>query len=220
MARRTQRTARTAELAFDAITIEGGLLAADWLARVAQLKAPQQDPADYGVPKGLELRDEIGRYWRVAQAHWSEFEAGRKAEVEPHALARRFVVSLLREAFGFSDVAERPLLVAQASLGLEDDDDRRRPVELKGRAWPLTAIDDAGRVPLACAPAAAGLDSAHRHLGDEHRKRSAFGLIQEFLNVSDGGGPRPNLHRGALPGLRGGVARDAPVAVRRRRSCT
>ena len=91
MARRSLR-ARAAELAFDAISIEGGLLGADWLSRAAQLKAPQQNPADYGVPKGIELRDEIGRSWRIAQAHWAEFEAGRKAKAEPAALSRRFVL--------------------------------------------------------------------------------------------------------------------------------
>jgi hypothetical protein len=166
MARRLA-TARVAELAFDAIAIEGGLLAADWLSRAAQLKASQQDAADYGVPKGIELRDEIARSWRIAQAHWAEFEAGRKAKAEPDALSRRFVVSLLREAFGFSDLSER-----------------RARFDFDGRDWPLSAIDAAGRVPLACAPAGSGLDAPHRHLGDEHRKRSAFGLVQEFLNVS------------------------------------
>lgn len=176
---------RVAELAFDAIAIEGGLLAADWLTRAAQLKAPQQDPADYDVPKGLELRDEIGRYWRVAQAHWADFEAGRKAKADPNALARRFVVSLLRDAFGFSDLVERPPVRAESLLAGEPDEERRQPIDLDGRAWPLTAIDAAGRVPLVCAPAAAGLDSPQQHLGDEHRKRSAFGLVQEFLNVSE-----------------------------------
>ncbi|MEB2284050.1 MAG: restriction endonuclease [Polyangiaceae bacterium UTPRO1] len=166
MARRSP-TARAAALAFDAIAIEGGLLAADWLSRAAQLQAAKQDPANYDVPKGLELRDEIARSWRIAQAHWAEFEAGRKAKAELDSLSRRFVFSLLHDAFGFTDLA------ALAA-----------PLELEGRAWPLSAIDAAGRVPLACAPAGAGLDSPQRHLGDEHRKKSAFGLAQEFLNVS------------------------------------
>lgn len=39
-------------------------------------------------------------------------------------------------------------------------------------------------MPLVCAPTGTGLDTPHRHLGDEHKKRSAFGLLQEFLNVS------------------------------------
>lgn len=185
MARRPQRISRAAELAFDAITIEGGLLATDWLARAAQLKAPHQNPADYGVLKGLELRDEIGRYWRIAQALWAEFEAGRKTKAEPNALARRFVVSLLRDAFGFGDLVEAPPLRAERLFEGEPDEDRRQPIKLEGRDWPLTAIDAAGRVPLVCAPAGTGLDNPHRHLGDEHRKRSAFGLVQEFLNVSD-----------------------------------
>lgn len=176
---------RRPELAFDAITIEGSLLAADWLARVSQLKAPHQAPADYGVPKGLDLRDEIGRYWRVAQAHWADFEAGRKVKAEPNALSRRFIVSLLREAFGFSDLAERPPVSAASLLDAPRGDDARQPLERQGRAWPITAIDPAGRVPLVCGPAGAGLDSPHKHLGDEGRKRSAFGLIQELLNASD-----------------------------------
>lgn len=183
MARRPS-TARAAELAFDAISIEGGLLAADWLSRVSQLKAPQQDPADYGVPKGIELRDEIGRSWRIAQAHWADFEAGRKAKADPSALSRRFVVSLLREGLGFGDLAERPSVNPASLITGEPREDQRQPLELDGRVWPLTAIDVAGRVPLVCAPAGSGLDTPHRSLGDEHRKRSAFGLVQEFLNVS------------------------------------
>ena len=185
MARRTKHNTRSPELAFDAISIEGGLLAADWLARAAQLKAPRQAPADYGVPKGLELRDEIGRYWRIAQAHWKDFEAGRKAKAEPNALAGRFVISLLREVFGFSDLVELP--TAQID-GLTTGDTPKtwpQPLVLDGRVSPLTAVDSAGRVPLVCAPAGAGLDSPHRRFGDERRKRSAFGLVQEFLNVAE-----------------------------------
>jgi hypothetical protein len=173
MARRSP-TARAAELAFDAISIEGGLLAADWLSRVAQLKAPQQDPADYGVPKGIELRDEIGRSWRIAQAYWAEFEAGRKAKADPEALSRRFVLALLREALAFSDLVER-----DQALVLDE------------RSFPLTAIDGAGRVPVVTVAAPSersskksALDEPNAHLGDDHKKRSAFGLMQEFLNVS------------------------------------
>lgn len=183
--RGTHRALRGAEIAFDAIAIEGGLLAADWLARVAQLGAPHQDPSDYGVLKGLELRDEIGRYWRIARAHWSDFAAGLESQAEPDALARRFMLALLRDAFGFADLAERPPRSAVTPLSSDPADGSREPVMLGGLAWPLTAIDPAGRVPLVCAPAGSGLDTPHPHLGDDHRKRSAFGLIQEFLNTAD-----------------------------------
>ena len=185
MPSRTTRPARAAEVAFEALTIEGGLLAADWLARIALLRAPHQEPADYGVPKGLELRDEIGRYWRIAQAHWSDFEAGTQAGADPQARAHRFIIALLRDAFGFQDLAERPLLAASTLPLGEPEHGRREPLVLGERSWPLAAIDPAGRVPLVCAPAGSGLDTPQAHLGDGNRRQSAFGLLQEFLNTSE-----------------------------------
>ena len=65
------------QLAFDALSIEGRLLGAEWLGKVAQLAASAQEPADYRIPKGLHIRDEISRGWRIAQACWQELEAGR-----------------------------------------------------------------------------------------------------------------------------------------------
>lgn len=56
----------TTELTFSAIRIEGSLLAADFLGRVARFEATGQAEADYDIPKGLKLRDEIGRYWKIA----------------------------------------------------------------------------------------------------------------------------------------------------------
>ena len=185
MAIRSHRTARDAELAFDALSIEGGLLAADWLARVAQLRAPLQSPGDYGIPKGLELRDEIGRYWRIAQAHWLDFATGRKAKAEPDALARRFMLALLRDAFGFTDLDACPPVSGDTLAFGGANDEGWAPVRLRDGAWPLAAIDSAGRIPFACAPVGLSLDTPHRALGDGHRKRSAFGLVQEFLNTSD-----------------------------------
>src|SRR5436190_16334795 len=91
---------REARLAFEAISIEGGLLSPEWLSRAAQLGAGSQAEADYRIPKGLNLRDEIGRFWRIAQAHWSDFAAGRIGGADPRALAERFVTALLRESFG------------------------------------------------------------------------------------------------------------------------
>jgi hypothetical protein len=65
MAKRTLQ-----ELAFTALTIEGGLLAPDFLNKVAHLEAKEQSEADYDIPRGLKLRDEIGRYWKIAQNLW------------------------------------------------------------------------------------------------------------------------------------------------------
>jgi hypothetical protein len=155
------------QLAFEALSIEGGLLSPDWLSRVAQLQAPHQSEADYRVPKGLNLRDEIGRYWRIAQAHWADFAAGRASRGDARALAARFVSALLRESFGFTS-----LTVVQ-------------PVVVAERSYPIGFSAVGGRVPVIIAPAASGLDSLSPVFGDGGRRRSAFGLAQEFLNAAD-----------------------------------
>ena len=186
MARRTQRATKATELAFDSISIEGGLLAPGWMVRVAQLGAKHQNPADYNVLRGLELRDEIGRYWRIAKAHWADFEAGLRAEADRNSLARRFTVRLLRDAFGFADLTEAQPPHRQTLFPLLSDEDLRQPFRIEERDWPLAALTQGGRVPLVCAPATEGLDSPQQRLGEERRRRSAFGLLQEFLNVSKG----------------------------------
>jgi hypothetical protein len=163
---------RETQLAFETLTIEGGLLSPEWLSRVAQLTAGQQAEADYRVPKGLTLRDEIGRYWRIAQAHWQEFAAGRaRPESKPdqaaaRALALRFVEALLRDCFGFASLATI------------------EPVVIDGRSYPIGLAAFDGRVPVVIAPAGAGLDAPFPFFGDGGRRRTAFGLTQEYLNAA------------------------------------
>lgn len=102
MSAKTKAQRAEAQLAFDALTIEGGLVSPEWLAKVAQLAASHQSEADYRIPKGLQLRDEIGRYWRIAQAHWAELVTGIERGADGRALAERFAAGLLRESFGFA----------------------------------------------------------------------------------------------------------------------
>jgi hypothetical protein len=156
-----------ARLAFEALSIEGGLLGAEWLGKVAQLAAPAQEPADYHVPKGLHIRDEIARSWRIAQACWNELEAGRSAGAEARALAERFLEALLRDALGFASLA------------------RAETRTIGERVYPVRFVALGERVPIVVAPAGVGLDTPLPALGDGHRRRSAFGLLQEILNASD-----------------------------------
>ncbi|MGC4122845.1 MAG: hypothetical protein QM765_51390 [Myxococcales bacterium] len=169
MAPRRKIKQREAQLAFEALTIEGGLLSPDWLARVAQLTAGDQAEADYRVPKGLNLRDEIGRYWRVAQAHWADFAAGASSKAAPHVVAEKLVTALLREVFGFTSLAPSA-----------------EPQVVEGRQYPVGHFALGKRVPVVIAPAAGGLDVAAPEFGDESRRRTAFGLCQEYLNAEPG----------------------------------
>jgi hypothetical protein len=167
MAPRRKVRAREAQLAFEALAIEGGLLSPEWLSKVAQLQAAHQAEADYRIPKGLALRDEIGRFWRIAQAHWSDFKAGREKQAEATALADSFILGLLRDAFGFGSIAKAD------------------PEVLGDRTYPIGHRALEGRVPVVVAPAASGLDVLSPAFGEDGRRRSAFGLAQEYLNADD-----------------------------------
>jgi N-6 DNA Methylase len=167
MATRKKTRAKEAQLAFEALSIEGGLLSPDWLSRAAQLAAGGQSEADYRVPKGLNLRDEIGRFWRIAQAHWGDFEAGRTAKADAKPLAERFLEGLLKDCFGFATLV------------------KAEPVVLADRSYPIGFAALGGRVPVVVAPAGSGLDSLSPAFGDGVRRRTAFGLAQEHLNAAD-----------------------------------
>ena len=174
-----------ARIAFDALSIEGGLLGADWLGKVAQLRASAQEPADYRVPKGLHIRDEIARSWRIAQACFQEMEAGRASGGNARALAERFVEAFLRDALCFATVM------------------RVEPKTIGERVYPVPFFALGDRVPVVVAPAGAGLDTPLPELGDDRRRRSAFGLLQEVLNAS-----RAALWGLATDGLSLRIARD------------
>ena len=166
MARRTQ-----AQIEFDAITLEGSLLAPEWPARVAALEAPAQAPADYGIPKGLQLRDEISRYWRIAEALWAELSTARAhTGHDTEAATRRFVEQFLRQVLGFNDLAA-------ASTRRVDDRVFRLAFEALGE-----------RVPVVVAAHDEPLDEPVTRHGDPERgvrRRSAWGTLQEYLNARD-----------------------------------
>ena len=155
-----------ARISFDALSIEGGLLGADWLGRVAHRQARAQEPADYRIPKGLEIRDEIARSWRIAQSCFRDLEAGLAAGGDARTLAERFVEPLLRDAFGFASIA------------------RAEPRTIGEHDYPVAYSALGDRVPVVVAPAGAGLDTLLPVLGDDRRRRSGFGLLQETLNAS------------------------------------
>ena len=66
----SRHTKRSSDTGFAALTIEGGLIAPDQVQAIASAAPDQKTAADYGCPKGTGLRDEITRYFRIAQAHW------------------------------------------------------------------------------------------------------------------------------------------------------
>lgn len=175
--------------------LEGGLLPPDILNQLDALRLPGQQPSDYAIPKGLSLRDEIGRYWRIAQAEWTSFDAKRQREdlTDPTATAQRWMESLLTQVFGFSDLTEA---------------DHTRVIG--ERHFPITHHAFAGAVPLVlCAPGREAMDDRLPRFGQEGRRRSPTGLLQEYLNASD------EAHWGLVSdGQRLRILRDNPSMTR------
>lgn len=164
MARKAQNS-RNSALPFDAITIEGALIAPAMFAQIATLKTDlNQKPADYGVPKGLEIRDEIARYFRIGQALFKDFAAVK--EPSPRATTD-FVLRLLHDVFGFSDIT------------------RTEPKLVDERNHPITLESGGGRVPVVVVPPADPLERASEQLSRDGRRRSAASCLQDWLNVED-----------------------------------
>jgi hypothetical protein len=71
---------------YTAIRSEGGLLPYDLLDEILSEIAPGQKSADFGLPKGRRVSDEIQRVWSDALELWSRFKAGREklSEKDPN----------------------------------------------------------------------------------------------------------------------------------------
>lgn len=188
MARRNNQ-----ELAFPALCIEGGLLAPDFLNKVAHLEASEQTEADYDIPRGLKLRDEIGRHWKIAQNLWQDFAAKRaRTDFNSHALTvKELLEPLLRHVFCFGDLKA----VGQLTLG--------------ERVFPIGFSANEGRVPVVLAAYDQLLDKPDARFGDGVRRRSPFLLAQEYLNASDGA-----LWAVVCNGLKLRILRDNPSLTR------
>ena len=154
---------------FDALRIEGSLLPAEFLHTVAALQAPHQSEADYGIPPGLRLRDEIGRYWRIAHSLWQRYaEQAQRADADARkAGIDGWLVPLLREVLGFADLHATPARIK---------DERR---------FPVTHLACGDQVPLVLTTADHGLDKGDAAFGEEGRRRSPHGLAQEYLNAEE-----------------------------------
>ncbi len=142
--------------AWPSISLEGNLIAPAMLARIDERAAPEQSPEDYGVRKGLTLREEISTAFRVGQSH---FDAFSKLSNPSADATRRFIKAFLKETFGFDDVEDGAGLIALSAGG------HRIPV--------IVVPPDEDR-----------LDRRSATLSVERSRSPAFAL-QDYLNEED-----------------------------------
>ena len=155
------------ETAFTAIRVEGGLFPAEFLQRVAKQDAPGQSDPEYGVPPGRTLRDEIGRYWTIAEALWREYKRDReRTDISATRTGiDRWLTRLLRDVLGYTDLALGP------DLSSAD------------RTFPIRHRANGGAVPLLLTTHTFDLDRSDKTFGDEGRRRAPHAAMQEYLNA-------------------------------------
>ena len=154
---------------YTAIRIEGGLLSTSLLESLRHYSLPGQAPADYGIEKGLKIADELGRYWRIAQARWEQFADLRaRSDIDRNKLAvEDWLLPLFTRVLGF----EIEQATSHTSIG--------------ERLFPITHTGYDGVVPLVLTRDDQSLDKGDPRYGQEGRKRSPMGLAQEYLNAED-----------------------------------
>ncbi|TJW51959.1 MAG: restriction endonuclease [Mesorhizobium sp.] len=155
---------KSVALEFTALQIEGNLISPAMLSAIDRRTAGSQAEADYSVPKGLSVRDEIARYFRIGQALFEDFA---KVEAPSSIATTRFIEQLLNQVFGFSNIAR---------VGSRTEGHRLFAVTLEALA---------GRVPAIVVPPSDDLDHASESLPTDGRKRSAATAMQDWLNHSD-----------------------------------
>lgn len=176
---KNMKTSRTTGLNLPALRLEGSLFLPDILEKAALGQGRLQTEADYGLPKGLKLRDEAGRAFQIASAQWRAF-AGllERTDFNPQRASMQFVCELLRDALAYPAVAA----VSGVPVG-----DRVYPIT--HLAHPAPAAQAAGAKPVAIvvAPHNQGLDDPDPRFavqGSGAKRKSPFQLAQEFLNAS------------------------------------
>ena len=214
---------------FTALRVEGSILPAEFLSRVAGLGARHQGGADYGLSASLGLKEEIARYWRIGSDLHRRYaeRRGRRGLDGMRVGVEEWLVPFLHTLLGYDDLAET------GAVTLDD------------RVFALSHHAFAGAVPALLTTREFDLDKAHPRFGQEGRRQAPHGSMQEYLNGQDaalwglvGNGARlrllrdnPSLTRPAYieadldlifdeelyPGLRGAVARSPrqPVAAHR-----
>lgn len=151
---------------FTAIRVQGGLLPPESLQTIAALDASFQNGSDYGFPSALSMKDEIARYWRIANDIYEGYAARRGlAGVNlKKASNDEWLVPLFSAVLGYSD------LEGAGSVCIED------------RTFPLTHTACGGSLPVLLTTPDHDLETADSCFGEEGRRRSPLGLIQELLN--------------------------------------
>jgi len=159
----------TLAVTFPSLRLEGAILSPELFARVEDL--PGQRPADFGLPAGSVVKDEIARAWADAQDYWRIFQ--RKLDALP------------ANASATTETRNLWIVPLLGLLGYQLER-HERGLDLHGKLYPIShrAANRAGLpVHIVSVREAAGLDRKPERAAGP--RMSAHGLVQEYLNLAD-----------------------------------
>jgi N-6 DNA Methylase len=152
-----------------AVRIEGSLLPADLLARIAAANDPRTvrdlglTAADYGLPSGENVRDAAARAWNYLSGRWRAFAQIAEAERTVAVTRRNWLLPLFQElGFGATLQAERTHLVIDGRSYPVSHTWRHVPIHLLRWDTPLDARAGRGEGPASAAPQAMLQDYLNR----------------------------------------------------------
>ena len=152
-----------------ALKIEGGILPPEYLSSIVALQAPHQAGVDYGLSKSLTLKEELARYWRIANDLYDRYSAHyRRTDLNISQFGiEKWLVPFLHQLLGYRDIT-----IAQS-------------IHLNDRIFKLTHHAFGGAVPFLLLPHDFDLDKADVRLGDSGRRQAPHSTMQEYLNTED-----------------------------------
>lgn len=160
--------ARKESLVAESVRIEGGLFPGALLDEIRQGKAKKMEDSDYNIPKGLRLRDEIGRAFRMALPLWQDFMSMKHRQgIREMDIVDNWLFPLLSSILGYKDLTRVPA------------------IKIGDRDFPVTHNSLGNTVPMVLVGPETELDKSEHRFGYDGLRRSATGLIQELLNAGD-----------------------------------
>ncbi|MBQ9396139.1 MAG: hypothetical protein IJU23_11595, partial [Proteobacteria bacterium] len=161
--RRTKKNQRL--LMLEDISIEGSIISPEQLIKIAQNKASYQTEDDYLIDKGLTLREEVVRYYKIAAQIWKKYYLS----VQDAEAIESYFPLMLKRCFGFESI----------------ECNRATAVDLDAEVYPVHWFAQNDRIPIVFATGCQDLDKSYPEYGDGHRNRSPFSLLQEYLNAKE-----------------------------------
>ena len=160
---------RKASHNFTSLRIEGGILPPDFVKDIAGFKAAHQTGPDYDLSKSLVLKEEIARYWHIANDLYTRYHERRcRQDLKAKSVGiNEWLVPFFRDILGYADLHPTNIIT------------------LGDRIFKITHLACDKAVPFLLTTNSFNLDKSDPCFGSEGLRQAPHALMQEYLNGED-----------------------------------